>query len=94
MMYEFLIKNLRDDTALQNCDFDFVRVWMHEAADVIEGFSKKGEWLYTFYDDEVECRCSVCDEYSESFAKWIYDDGYRNTFNFCPNCGARMMNDG
>jgi hypothetical protein len=38
MMYDELIKNLRHDSAsaLQNCEFDFVQAWMHEAADAIE----------------------------------------------------------
>jgi hypothetical protein len=39
-MYEELVKRLRDDEAWKNCDFDFIYGWMHEAADVIEGFSK------------------------------------------------------
>ena len=41
MMYEHLVKNLRDDTALQNCEFDFVHAWMHEAADAIEELKKQ-----------------------------------------------------
>ena len=40
-MYEHLVKNLRDDTALQNCEFDFVHAWMHEAADAIEELKKQ-----------------------------------------------------
>ena len=40
-MYEELVKRLRDDEAWENCDFDFIYGWMHEAADAIEVLSKK-----------------------------------------------------
>ena len=66
------------------------------AADVRE--VKRGKWEYSFYDEDgleiVECVCSACHDYKESYAKWLYDDGNRIWFNFCPNCGAKMKAEG
>lgn len=39
-----------------------------------------GEWLE--YLDEM--KCSACKR------RWNYCDNDTNTFNFCPNCGAKM----
>jgi hypothetical protein len=44
-MYDELVKRLRDDDAWKNCDFDFIYVWMHEAADAIEELSRENESL-------------------------------------------------
>ena len=56
-----------------------------------------GKWEYTLKplkDDDgpeiVEGTCSVCHDYKETFAKWIYDDGGRVGFKYCPECGAEM----
>ena len=66
------------------------------AADVRE--NKRGKWEYSIHDEDgleiVECVCSACHDYKESYAKWLYDDGNRNWFNFCPNCGALMSQEG
>lgn len=62
------------------------------AADVVE--RKRGKWIYQFHEDEVGVTCSECGMYEESFAKWIYDDGYRVVYNYCPYCGAEMELDG
>ncbi len=43
-MYDDLIKRLRQ-TALVNCDFDFVLGWIEEAADAIEDLSRENESL-------------------------------------------------
>ena len=39
-----------------------------------------GRWIEEF--DEM--KCSVCRR------EWNYCDNETNTFNYCPNCGARM----
>jgi hypothetical protein len=44
MMYDELVKRLRDDEAWKNCDFDFIYDWMHQAADAIEELSKP-RWI-------------------------------------------------
>ena len=61
------------------------------AADVVE--QKHGKWLDVPDPDEmyVECECSECHEryfkfHSSLDFKWI-------PYNFCPNCGARMVTD-
>ena len=51
---------------------------------------KRGKWIYQFHEDEVGVTGSECRMYEESFAKWIYDDGYRVVYNYCPYCGAEM----
>ena len=59
------------------------------AADVVE--RKQGKWLDVQdpLDIYVECECSLCHERyfklsnSKDF-RWI-------PFNYCPNCGARMV---
>ena len=95
-MYDKLIEKLRDDSILENCEFDFAHKYMHEAADAIEELQKRkrGKWIYQFHEDEVGVTCSECEGYAESFARWIYDEGYRIDYNFCPNCGAEMELDG
>jgi Pyruvate/2-oxoacid:ferredoxin oxidoreductase delta subunit len=91
MMYDELIGNLRakathfhfnDETSLLLC----------KAADAIEELQKRkrGKWIYQFHEDEVGVTCSECEGYAESFARWIYDEGYRIDYNYCPNCGAEM----
>lgn len=53
---------------------------------------RHGEWLYVAVDIYGVCRefakqCSICgSEFPVSF--WE-----NNSFNFCPNCGARMDGD-
>ena len=42
---------------------------------------KSGKWIE--YKDE--CECSFCHE------TWNYCDNDTETFNFCPNCGCRMV---
>ena len=63
-------------------------------ATAIPAADVRGKWEYSFYDEDgleiCECVCSSCHNYKESYAKWIYDDGQRNWFNFCPNCGVDM----
>lgn len=62
------------------------------AADVREVV--RGKWEYTTVGDEevpvVAGCCSACHGYKEEFPKWIYDDGGRIWYNFCPICGADM----
>lgn len=58
------------------------------AADVRE--VKRGKWEYTKINyDDYAWVCSVCGE------TWVLNDGTpaENNMNYCPNCGARMVND-
>ena len=91
MMYDELIKRLRECTAEMNGE----KTLWHQAADAIEKLQKRkrGKWIYQFHEDEVGVTCSECEGYAESFARWIYDEGYRIDYNFCHNCGADMMDD-
>lgn len=100
-MYEHLVKNLRDDTALQNCEFDFVHAWMHEAADAIEELEKENEKLHDDLGKAIRKLTKKHGEWEEvkipdGFGYFtIYKDsecGYevaRKT-NYCPWCGAKM----
>lgn len=101
MMYEELVKNLREMEDCNNCviasteGFNAMQI-VRQAADAIEELSKerkKGKWIYQFHEDEVGVTCSECEGYAESFARWIYDEGYRIDYNYCPNCGAKMENE-
>ena len=64
-----------------------------EFAEVEELQQKQGKWLDVQdpLDIYVECECSLCHERyfklsnSKDF-RWI-------PFNYCPNCGARMVKD-
>ena len=40
-MYEDLIRDLRNEDAWKNCDFDFIHSWALQAADAIEVLSEK-----------------------------------------------------
>lgn len=77
--------DMKDECAM------YARLLSIPAADVVE--RKHGKWIYQFYEGEVGVTCSECEGYAESFARWIYDEGYRIDYNFCPNCGARMVTD-
>lgn len=90
-MYDELIKRLREEAECPD-NFPEDSNLMREAADAIEELEKRkrGKWIYQFHEDEVGVTCSECEGYAESFARWIYDEGYRIDYNFCPNCGAQM----
>ena len=65
MMYDELVKRLKDDEAWKNCDFDFIYDWMHEAADAIEELQKAvnfHKFNSEFWEDKYN---SLADE------KWI-----------------------
>jgi predicted RNA-binding Zn-ribbon protein involved in translation (DUF1610 family) len=53
------------------------------AADVVE--VRHGEWVQIGYDEAMDrITCSCCKEY------WNINDNDTETFNYCPNCGAKM----
>ncbi len=54
---------------------DFYSIPAADVAPVVRG-------LWVEHLDEMEC--SVCKRH------WNYCDNDTNTFNFCPNCGAKM----
>ena len=108
-MYEDLVKSLKicGTPALINekciafhdgcCEAEPVCMYelMRKAADAIEELSKErktGEWCadYDGYSDGEPVYdmwwCSACGEY---FDEW--DD--KPTWNYCPNCGAKMIGD-
>ena len=48
----------------------------------------RGEWLFEEYPDGYyHSECSVCKH-------WFVEDAFLKPYNFCPNCGARMVKDG
>lgn len=47
------------------------------------GVIRKGHWKLT--NDEQSYVCSCCNDY------WIGKSEYLSSWNFCPNCGARMV---
>lgn len=54
------------------------------AADVVE-VVRCGEWVQIGYDKAMDrITCSCCKEY------WNINDNDTETFNYCPNCGAKM----
>ena len=59
---------------------------------------KRGEWeeRKTFYagdknpiEEWQSARCSICEKYHTTPYMYFFDD-----FNFCPNCGAEMREEG
>lgn len=47
-----------------------------------------GEWLFKEYPDGYyHSECSVCKH-------WFVEDAFLKPYNFCPNCGARMLMEG
>lgn len=56
-MYDKLIEKLRDDSILENCEFDFVHKYMHDAADAIEELQKdleRSKDFEAFWQHEAE----------------------------------------
>lgn len=58
------------------------------AADVAE--VKRGKWIKSHWRNSVSCaNCSIC-----RFEAYHYDfQGVQKTYNYCPNCGAKMDGD-
>lgn len=58
------------------------------AADVAE--VKHGKWIKSHWRNSVSCaNCSIC-----RFEAYHYDfQGVQKTYNYCPNCGAKMDGD-
>ena len=85
-MYDDLIMLLRAETIVPYATLKMIR----DAADAIEELQKQrktGKWIEGY-------KCSECD-YS-AVIKVKYDGSIvleNAPFNFCPHCGARMVND-
>ncbi len=67
--------DFRGDTVAWNICADIKAIPAADVAPVVHG-------LWVEHLDEMEC--SVCKR------QWNYCDNDTNTFNFCPNCGAKM----
>ena len=65
-MYDKLIEKLRDDSMLENCEFDFVHKYMHEAADAIEDLQKQ---LQKSEEDNVNLTGWLAEEHAKHL--WI-----------------------
>ena len=50
-------------------------------------FARHGKWVKAHWKNSVSCaNCSIC-----GFEAYHYDfQGVQKTYNYCPNCGARM----
>lgn len=48
---------------------------------------RHGKWVKAHWKNSVSCaNCSIC-----GFEAYHYDfQGVQKTYNYCPNCGARM----
>lgn len=85
MMYDELIKRLRECTAEMN---EEKTLW-HQAADAIEELEKRkyGKWLWNNHNGFSYCSC--CDAVSPHEDQY---GEYCDRPNYCPNCGAKMEN--
>lgn len=65
------------------------KAWMNDApsADVVE--RKRGEWMIGENENDGWCKCSCCGYVNVTCE--VYS--ICGVFNFCPNCGARMVDD-
>ena len=84
--YTELVKALREYSGCRKGEIARIT---SDAADAIEALQaqlpKRGEWLnvtdsYSWYG-----KCSVCGE------EFVVDAYYAGGMNYCPNCGAKMM---
>ena len=76
---ESLLRSLAyDDDVNGNCDgmIDFTVIDSISGADVAPVVY--GEWR-TVVKNQI-CQCTCC----------LYEENINNTYNYCPNCGARM----
>lgn len=61
-----------------------------KAIKALEQESKTGHWIVVsdgYGDNSYICECSECKD-----TVWIYKDADR-TWNYCPNCGAKMQSE-
>ena len=93
MTKEEAISTLSEIRAEYNCyELRDERIRYHALSMGIEALKerKHGKWLERDCGQDVECKCSVCgykDFIPTKFDRYWFDR------NFCPNCGARMVND-
>ena len=68
---------------IQGLDVAICELENQPTADVVE--VKRGEWIDIWEDNSYNkfCKCSVCDRWSIK--------QYASDMNYCPNCGARMV---
>lgn len=70
------------------CDIEL----MHDALELLKAHEPRGEWKELKVDCMVNCidewqsaRCSACGKYHTT--PYLY---YFKSYNYCPNCGAKM----
>ena len=79
-----LIKREDAIKALQEADpFLFEYDGCEEVIKAIPSAENKGEWIESDFFGDIEC--------SNCGAEWDCCDNDTERFNFCPNCGARMV---
>ena len=82
--YEKLTDSNRENIQFdKDCKQNAIDLLQH--APTIEPQRKKGKWIE--YDNS-HCECPFCHE------EWSYFDNEVEYFNYCPNCGADMREDG
>ena len=89
------LKQLSDYMEKLHCSDDY-RDGLYRGMEIAESYIKNaptvdavevvhGEWVQIGYDKAMDrITCSCCKEY------WNIADNDTESFNYCPNCGAKM----
>ena len=75
---EDLLSSVRDDPSINGANFRKVKQHIEEAPDAVQ----HGRWVEDTAYDNIAC--------TECGHMWNIIDNCTETFNYCPNCGARM----